>query len=303
MYAFTYAHQCIHLQVLLRAYVFESHKISIYKKIVVFSVFLPENYLDEVAIWGSKSDGVDSCRGYSSLHILNVGPLSDARVTDIFPSVCLLLNFLERLFGGSLGRGGIASPSSLTEGYSSSTGGRSSSLTDWQTDQQSGQLQEGSTSDNEEGRELLPSQPIRQINPGHQWGNRHHSQITFTSSKFSCLSTNKTKTNQKNLLILIKYINFLVPQLLLSDSRLWRFRVYILHFVGWIHFELDSGYASRHTPQFTFCTCLSSCYTVIIYSKDFFLSQLNLFCLQTQLRSSAHLLFNIHSSLSIYLSV
>lgn len=41
---------CIYLQILLRAYVFESHKISIYKKIVVFSVFLPENYLDEVAI-------------------------------------------------------------------------------------------------------------------------------------------------------------------------------------------------------------------------------------------------------------
>lgn len=147
MCAFTYAHLCIYLQILL----FESYTISIYKKIV-FSVFLTENYLDEVAIWGSTTDEVDSSRGYFSLHILNVGLLSDAWVTDIFPSVCLSRNFLESLFGGS-GRGvqlllcpGLkASPPLL--------GGRSSSLTGWPADQQSGQLQEGSTWGSEEGRD------------------------------------------------------------------------------------------------------------------------------------------------------
>lgn len=98
MCAFTYAHLCIHLQVLLRAYVFESHKISIYKKIVVFSVFLPENYLDEVTIWGSKSDGVDSCRDYSSLHIL----MHESQISFLQFAYCwiFLRACLEVLWGG-----------------------------------------------------------------------------------------------------------------------------------------------------------------------------------------------------------
>lgn len=228
---------CVHLHMHICVFTFKpssglmflkSHKISISKKMVVFSVFLPENYLDEVATWGSKSDEVDICRGYSSWHILNVGPLSEAWVTDIFPLVCFLLNLLKSLFGGSgsgvqplLCPGLKATPSLVGKDHPLW-------LTGWPTDQQSGQLQEGSTSGNGEGREPLPNQPIRQTNPGHQWGNRHHSQITLASSKCSCLSTNKTKTKQKNLLILIKYINILLPQSLLSDSRLWRF--YSLYF-------------------------------------------------------------------------
>lgn len=142
---------CVHLHMHICVFTFKpssglmvlkSRKLSIYKKMVVFSVFLPENYLDEVATWGSKSDEVDSCRGYSSWHILNVGPLSDAWVTDIFPSVCLLPNFLESLFGGSGRRVQLLLCPGLTA--TSPLLGEDHSLwpTDWLTDQQSGQLQE-----------------------------------------------------------------------------------------------------------------------------------------------------------------
>lgn len=151
IYIYTDVHKCMHLHMHICVFTFKpssglmvlkSRKLSIYKKMVVFSVFLPENYLDEVATWGSKSDEVDSCRGYSSWHILKVGPLSDAWVTDIFPSVCLLLNFLESLFGGSGRRVQLLLCPGLTA--TSPLLGEDHSLwpTDWLTDQQSGQLQE-----------------------------------------------------------------------------------------------------------------------------------------------------------------
>lgn len=164
---------CVHLHMHICVFTFKpssgltvlkSHKLSIYKKMVVFPVFLPENYLDEVATWGSKSDEVDSCRGYSSWHIPKAGPLSDAWVTDISPSVCLLLNFLESLFGGS-GRGvqlllcpGLTATSPLL--------GEDHSL--WPTDRLTNRV--GNFRRNEKGRGPLPNQPIRQTNLGHQWG-------------------------------------------------------------------------------------------------------------------------------------